>query len=124
MINESNEAQSAKRNANTHERTMNEPRARKSPAAASAAVTSDASPHPGATIDASVSLSTTTSNLEPRLENVAAIKHWVASRIIYAQLPDSLPVTNKGLEEWIMNCATELANLLTSLPYPCDFSNL
>ena len=74
-VSESNEAQSAQRNANTHERTMNEPLARKSPAAASVAVTSVASPHSGAKIDALGNMSTATSNIEPRLKNLTAIKH-------------------------------------------------
>ena len=72
---ESNEAQSAQRNTNAHERTMNELWVRKSPTAASAAVTSADSPHVGAKINALGSLATTTSNLEPRHENLATIKH-------------------------------------------------
>ena len=68
---------------------MNEPRARKSPAAASAAIVAAAAYTPVALIAGPL--------LDPVAENITAIKIWVIPQKRHAQLPELLPITPGAL---------------------------
>ena len=109
----SSKAQRARHHANTHDRTMNEPRARKSPAAASAAIVATAAYTPVALIAGPL--------LDPVAENMTAIKTWVIARKRHAQLPKLLPITPRDLDVWILNCPAELTNLIRAIPYHLAF---
>uniref|UniRef100_M4BSW3 Uncharacterized protein n=1 Tax=Hyaloperonospora arabidopsidis (strain Emoy2) TaxID=559515 RepID=M4BSW3_HYAAE len=107
------EAQRAQRHANTHDLTMSEPRARKSPAAASATIVAAAEYTPVALIAGPL--------LDPVAENMNAIKTWVIARKRHAWLPELLLIIWGGLNVWILNCSTELTNLIRAIPYPLAF---
>uniref|UniRef100_M4BLE7 Uncharacterized protein n=1 Tax=Hyaloperonospora arabidopsidis (strain Emoy2) TaxID=559515 RepID=M4BLE7_HYAAE len=89
---------------------MHEPRARKSPAAASAVNVAAAGYKPVALIAGPL--------LDPVAENMTAIKTWVIARKRQSQLPELLPITPGGLDVWILNCSTKLTNLIKAIPNP------